>query len=128
MFDLSPIKIIVVVAVTLVLLGPDKVPEVAQRLGAMFRTLRSFQAKVEMELREVIPQLPNSGDLSRMVRDPIGLLSQLADRASSGGVDENDTSFVDENGLESVTAPDTVLMGDIDPVTPPLKPHDPSLN
>jgi TatA/E family protein of Tat protein translocase len=47
MFSLSPIKILVIVAVVLVLLGPDKLPEVAHRLGTAWRSLKRLQERVE---------------------------------------------------------------------------------
>lgn len=105
MFDLSPIKIMLVVTVVLVLLGPDKLPEVARKIGAFWRTVKNFQTKVETEVREAIPQLPNTGDISRMVRSPIGLLNQLADRAKSS----DEGAGVSEPGAV-VSQPETVFV------------------
>ncbi len=85
MFDLSPFKILVIVAVALVLLGPDKLPEVARKLGSSWRALRQLQQRVEREVREVIPDLPTTGDLARMARSPVSLLNELAHRADPGG-------------------------------------------
>ncbi len=84
MIDLSPIKIMIVMAVALVLLGPDKIPEVSRKLGATWRAIKEFQQKVESEVREVVPQLPDSGELSRLVRKPIDLLNHLADQSEIG--------------------------------------------
>ncbi len=81
MFSLSPIKILVVVAVAMILLGPDKLPEVAHKLGASWRALKRIQERVESEVRDVIPDLPSTGDLARMARSPVNLLNELADRA-----------------------------------------------
>lgn len=129
MLDLSPLKIMVVLTVVLVLLGPDKLPEVAQKLGATWKAIKNFQEKVETEVRGAIPQLPNSGDISRMVRSPIGLLNQLADRASSGDEDGNEfRSESDENKLEPILGPSSSTERTVDHVTEPLTTIDPSLN
>jgi TatA/E family protein of Tat protein translocase len=60
-FSLSPVKIMVIVAVVLLLLGPDKLPEVAHKLGSSWRSLKRLQERVEAEVREAIPDLPSSG-------------------------------------------------------------------
>ena len=80
MFSLSPIKILVIVAVVLLLLGPDKLPEVAHKLGSSWRALKRIQERVEAEVREAIPDLPSSGDIARIARSPVNLLNTLADR------------------------------------------------
>jgi TatA/E family protein of Tat protein translocase len=76
---LSPIKIMVIVAVVLLLMGPDKLPEVAQRIGSSWRAFKRLQERVETEVRDVIPDLPSASDIARMVRSPINLLNQLSD-------------------------------------------------
>jgi sec-independent protein translocase protein TatB len=131
MFSLSPIKILVIVAVILVLLGPDKLPEVAHRLGTAWRSLKRLQERVESEVREVMPDLPSTSEIARIARSPVNLLNQLADRA-----DMRDT--VDQ---PTPTPPDepTTESPPIDVAEPPprprearpvegLAPPDPSLN
>jgi TatA/E family protein of Tat protein translocase len=91
-FNLSPFKIMIIVAVILVVLGPDKLPQAARQIGNGWRSLKQFQQKVESEVRDAIPTLPSSGDLARVVRSPVNLLNELADRAASpeslGDVDD----------------------------------------
>ena len=70
MFDLSPIKIILIIAVALLLLGPDKLPEVAEKLGSAWSSLKNIQKKIESEVRDVIPDLPSAGDIARIARNP----------------------------------------------------------
>ena len=81
MFDLSPIKIIVIIAVALLLLGPDKLPEVAARLGSAWSSLKNIQKKIESEVREVVPDLPSAGDIARIARNPVDMLNQLAQKS-----------------------------------------------
>jgi sec-independent protein translocase protein TatB len=87
-FSLSPIKIMVIVAVALLLLGPDKLPEVAHKLGSSWRALKRLQEKVEAEVREAIPDLPSTSDIVRIARSPVNMLNQLADRADARDVQE----------------------------------------
>jgi TatA/E family protein of Tat protein translocase len=126
---LSPVKIMVIVAVVLLLLGPDKLPDVAHRLGSSWRALKRLQERVESEVRDAIPDLPSTGDIARIVRSPINLLNQLSDQ-----VDAKEAAEVRKNvppaAAETVTAPlltppsRPIAARTDDSVLPP----DPSLN
>ena len=83
MFGINPVKIMVIVAVVLLLLGPDKLPEVAHKLGSSWRAMKRLQERVETEVRDALPDLPSSGDIARMARSPINLLNQLADQVDA---------------------------------------------
>lgn len=135
MFSLSPIKILVIVAVVMILLGPDKLPEVAHKLGASWRALKRLQERVESEVREVIPDLPSSGDLARLARSPVNLLNELADRADlrAGATDppaptssEDETSEPDESLWKGPLFDSTHHMPQTPRDLPPSP--DPSLN
>jgi len=80
-FDLSPIKIIVIIAVALLLVGPDKLPEVAAKLGSAWSSLKNIQRKIESEVREVVPDLPSAGDIARIARNPVNMLNKLAEQS-----------------------------------------------
>ena len=138
MFSLSPIKILVIVAVVLLLLGPDKLPDVAHKLGSSWRALKRIQERVEAEVREVIPDLPSSGDIARLARSPVNLLNTLADRVDareeeSQRTDEPASSAESPLAAEIIDDPEPLIVPS--PVTPmavrhadgPLPP-DPSLN
>jgi len=126
-FSLSPIKILVVVAVIMLLMGPDKLPEVAHRIGAAWRAVKKLQERVEAEVRDVIPDLPSTGDIARIARSPVHLLNQLADRvdAKEGG---------DAAGTSATSDASTPLLSPRPvssappPVEPGGSPPDPSLN
>jgi TatA/E family protein of Tat protein translocase len=79
-FSLSPIKILIIVALILVVMGPDKLPEVAKTLGNAWNSLRSLREKIESEVRDVVPDLPSGSDIVRMARNPVNILNSLADR------------------------------------------------
>ncbi len=132
MFDLSPLKILIIVAVIMLVMGPDKLPEVAQRLGAGWRALKGIQQRVESEVREAIPDLPTASEIARLARSPVSLLNQLADRVATPAPDDEATASSDE-----ATAPDDdvpLLAPDIRPSPPPPSAADwgsapdPSLN
>jgi len=126
---LSPVKIMVIVAVVLLLMGPDKLPEVAHRLGSSWRALKRLQERVESEVREAIPDLPSTGDIARIVRSPINLLNQLSDQ-----VDAKEAAEVRKNAPPA--PPESVAPPLITPPSRPVAarsenstlPPDPSLN
>lgn len=139
MLDLSPLKILIIVVIGLIVLGPDKLPQFAKQAGAAWKTLRTLQERVESELRETVPDLPRSSDIARYARSPISLLNQLADRATADEADAR-AALADEGSAPS-TAPDEPVGTDgggyrppddapraRDPERPPLAWGDPSLN
>ena len=139
MFDLSPIKIIVIIAVALLLLGPDKLPEVAAKLGSAWSSLKNIQKKIESEVREVVPDLPSAGDIARIARNPVNMLNQLAQKSDEKELTAKIIADLEANkaaGEEEIPlaealpmtptdlspAPDTTLIQN----TP--TPNDPSMN
>ncbi|HTT59091.1 MAG TPA: twin-arginine translocase TatA/TatE family subunit [Acidimicrobiales bacterium] len=132
MISLSPFKLIVVAAVIILLMGPDKLPEMAHRLGASWRALKRLQERMESEVREAIPDLPSTGEIARMARSPVSLLNQLADR-----VDKKDaqvptpTAQANESAVPEgpplITPPPRAATPRT-PVETPAPPPDPSLN
>ncbi len=124
MLGLSPVRLLIIVVVALIVLGPDKLPQVAKQAGSLWHSLRSLQQRVEDEIREVAPDLPRSSDLVRYARSPVSLLNQLADKAKAeaAGI-----------GLSNEPEPEPFTIDDEppevkDPERPPLSWGDPSLN
>ncbi len=132
MLSLSPIKILFIVAVVLLLLGPDKLPEVAHKLGSSWRALKRLQERVETEVREVIPDLPSANEIARIARSPVNLLNQLADRVDQKENAAADKSATSENAAvlpsEPIPAPRIVPPPKPKPITDVTLPPDPSLN
>ena len=81
MLRAEPRRLLIIVVVALIVLGPDKLPQVAKQAGALWHSLRNLQQRVEDEIRQVAPDLPRSSDLVRYARSPVALLNQLADKA-----------------------------------------------
>ena len=76
---LDPAKLLVILIVGLVVLGPDKLPAVARQMGAAWGQLRQFREKLESEVRDTFPDLPSSQQVAQAVRSPLAFLDQLAD-------------------------------------------------
>lgn len=79
MLDLDPVKLLILFIVAMILLGPDKLPQVARQLGAGWRKIREYHDQIDRELRANVPDLPSTQDLARLARSPMALLNQLAE-------------------------------------------------
>jgi len=91
MFSLSPIKLVIIIAVALIVLGPDKLPEVARQVGTLWKSAKSWQSRIESEVRDVIPDLPSTADIARIARSPVHLLNSLADKVAEP-IDEDEVA------------------------------------
>lgn len=120
----------IIVAVILIFLGPDKLPQAARQIGEGWRSLKKFQQRVESEVREAIPSLPSSGDLARVVRSPVNLLNEIADRTARlddlGDVDDAPIEYA-EDALTSKAPIEAEPSIQTEYKAPPLPP-DPSWN
>ena len=128
MLSLNPEKLLVVLVVALILLGPDKLPRLARQLGAGWRQLKEFQQRVEREVRETMPDLPPTHEIARLARSPARFLNSLAK------LPEDDALVPDPAAPAAPAAPGAT--GDqaatSDPGSsrpPPMRvPDDPSMN
>lgn len=89
---LSPAKLLVIVVIALVVLGPDKLPTVAKQIGGLWRDFAKFRAKLESEVRESFPDLPSTDTITRAVRSPLAFLDNLAETDGSGNEPASDTA------------------------------------
>lgn len=88
MLSLSPAKILIILVVALIVLGPEKLPGVARQVGAAWGDLRKWRRRLETDVRGVFPDLPPAHQVAQAVRSPLAFLDRLADeheRASTGG-------------------------------------------
>lgn len=136
MLSLSPIKILIVIVVALLLVGPDKLPQVARQLGGAWNAFRRFTKKVEDDVRSSMPDLPSSGDLARYARSPVALLDSLAKMTDEElkpdpGIDAQEQPGT-EGLIQDPTAPSvhgSPIPPSVEPTRPPIvAPGDPSLN
>lgn len=78
---LSPEKLLVVFVIIMIVIGPEKLPAVARQMGSALQTIRSFQARMESEVREAVPNLPSSTQIAKMARSPAAFISTLVDHS-----------------------------------------------
>ncbi len=75
---LSPAKLLVILVVALVVLGPDKLPKVARQIGSLWSDFRAFRERLESGVRETFPDLPSTETITQAVRSPVAFLDNLA--------------------------------------------------
>jgi Sec-independent protein translocase protein TatA len=130
--SLSPVKLLFIAAVIMLLMGPDKLPEIAHRVGSSWRALKRLQERMESEVREAIPDLPSTSDIARIVRSPVSLLNQLSDRVDAKETAEAASAASASEVSPEALAPPPLLTSPPLPNTPRADdnspPFDPSLN
>lgn len=75
---LSPAKILIILVVALVVLGPEKLPKVAHDVGRYWSEFQKFRQRMEDEVRANMPDLPSTSTIVQAVRSPISFLDGLA--------------------------------------------------
>ena len=93
---LSPAKLLVILVVALVVLGPDKLPKVARQIGSLWGDFRKFRERLESDVRNNFPDLPSTETITHAVRSPLSFLDTLADSHST----ENGATSTGTNGHE----------------------------
>jgi sec-independent protein translocase protein TatB len=107
MLNLDPGKLLVIAVVAIILLGPDRLPQVARQLGGAWRSFNEFRHRMESEVRNTMPDLPPTSEIARLARSPSALLNHLSNMSTD---DEGpDGSFqpptlTDQNGTADADA------------------------
>ena len=96
---LSPAKLIVILVVALIVLGPDKLPGMARQVGSLWAQFRTFRQRFEDDVRGNFPDLPSTDVITQAVRSPISFLDQLADAHSA----DNDAARPTEGAVPGPT-------------------------
>src|ERR1700689_3413489 len=94
MLNLDPGKLLVIGVVAIILLGPDRLPQVARQIGGAWRAFNEFRHRMETQVRETMPDLPDTSEIARLARSPSALLNHLSNMASD---EEPDGSFQPPN-------------------------------
>jgi sec-independent protein translocase protein TatB len=79
MLSLSPAKLLVILVIALIVLGPEKLPQMARQIGAAWHDLRLWRSRLENEVRGTFPNLPPTHEVAQAVRSPLAFLDRLAD-------------------------------------------------
>jgi sec-independent protein translocase protein TatB len=93
---LSPAKVLVILVVALVVLGPDKLPKMAKQIGSLWGDFRRFRQRFESDVRGSFPDLPSTEKIAQAVRSPMTFLDDLADAHGT----ENEVASGSVNGSE----------------------------
>ena len=95
---LSPAKLLVILVVALIVLGPDKLPKMAKQIGSLWGDFRRFRQRLESDVRGSFPDLPSTETIAQAVRSPVSFLDSLAD---THGAENDGTTSGAVNGSES---------------------------
>jgi TatA/E family protein of Tat protein translocase len=87
MLNLDPGKLLVIAVVAIILLGPDRLPQVARQLGGAWRTFNEFRHRMESEVRSTMPDLPPTSEIARLARSPSALLNHLSNMSTDEAPD-----------------------------------------
>ena len=98
MFNLDPAKLLIIAVVAVILLGPDKLPQVARQIGGAWKSFNEFRHRMETEVRGSIPDLPSSNDIARLARSPSALLNHLSTMDGKGGEQNGSAPSGNGNG------------------------------
>jgi sec-independent protein translocase protein TatB len=143
MLNLDPAKLLIIAVVAIILLGPDKLPQVARQVGGAWRSFNEFRHRMETEVRSSIPDLPASHEIARLARSPSALLEHLSNMGSDSkdGTAATAGAAVDGTAGDAATNPPSMAPpgtnangnGSTPAATPPAQspvvvPGDPTLN
>ena len=113
MFNLDPGKLIVIAVVAIILLGPDRLPQVARQVGGAWRSFNEFRHRMETEVRSTMPDLPPTSEIARLARSPSALLNHLSNMSS----DEADQDEAPDGSFQPPVLPDAVAGNGHTPAT-----------
>lgn len=85
MGSLDPAKLLMILVIALVVLGPERLPKVARQIGGTWHELQKLREKAESEIRSAMPDL---SELPRLPTSPAsslsGFLSDLTSPKATG--------------------------------------------
>jgi TatA/E family protein of Tat protein translocase len=126
--NLDPGKLLVIAVVAIILLGPDRLPQLARQVGGAWRTFNEYRHRMESEVRSSMPDLPSTAEIARLARSPAALLNHLSNMPEARAATSEQPAAVvpPPLGDEAVAGP---LLGHTDVAdAPTVAPFDPSLN
>jgi TatA/E family protein of Tat protein translocase len=104
MLNLDPGKLLIIAVVAVLLLGPDRLPQVARQCGDAWRAFGQFRQRMEAEVRSNLPDLPSTGELARLARSPVALLDHLGGTAAADDGEEQEVVVPPTDSLVAATA------------------------
>ena len=121
MFNLDPGKLLVIAVIAIILLGPDRLPQVARQVGGAWRSFNEFRHRMETEVRSSMPDLPPTSEIARLARSPSALLNHLStmspDKEEAG--DAGEAGEAADGTFQPPIPPDSAVNGPVAADTPP---------
>jgi len=114
MFNLDPGKLLVIAVIAIILLGPDRLPQVGRQVGGAWRSFNEFRHRMETEVRSSMPDLPPTSEIARLARSPSALLNHL----STMSPDQDEAEEAADGTFQPPTLPDTTVNGPAAPDAP----------
>jgi hypothetical protein len=111
---LDPAKLLVILVLALILLGPERLPRAARQIGSFWRDLAKLRERLEKEVRESmpdldlppIPSIPRGGVTGYLT----GMMSAAATSPNPDHEGEDETAYVEPEGYLTA-APTSVTSG-----------------
>jgi TatA/E family protein of Tat protein translocase len=113
MFNLDPAKLLIIAVVAVILLGPDRLPQVARQVGGAWRSFNDYRHRMESQVRSSMPDLPSTSEIARLARSPSALLNHLSNLDGRDPTEPTDHPVPDQSPV---------------PVTRPTPPRTPVVN
>jgi Sec-independent protein translocase protein TatA len=92
MLNLDPAKLLVIAVVAVILLGPDRLPQLARQVGEHWRTFNDYRHRMESQVRESMPDLPSTAEITRLARSPSALLDHLSAMGSDSDTEADSST------------------------------------
>ncbi len=112
MLNLDPAKLLVIAVVAIILLGPDRLPQVARQVGAAWRSFNEFRHRMETEVRNTMPDLPSTSEIARLARSPSALLNHLSSMSDSPPSANGDAEAAVDAAADAAGVGDDLTAGD----------------
>lgn len=68
--NLDPAKLLVILVIGLLVLGPERLPRVARQLGHLWQEFTTARDRLVEEIKEQVPDLPNPRSFRSILIDP----------------------------------------------------------
>lgn len=91
MFGIGFTEIVIVALIALVVVGPDKLPEIANYIGKLLGTFRKANVEIKQTLRDIKP--PDVMDIieTRLKEEASEVMEGVADGSDNKGTDSETT-------------------------------------
>jgi TatA/E family protein of Tat protein translocase len=103
MLNLDPAKLLVIAVVAIILLGPDRLPNLARQVGGAWRTFNEYRHRMETEVRNSMPDLPSTTEIARLARSPSALLNHLSNMSGDDPTPSESAEPPRNDAIDDVT-------------------------